>query len=299
MSASGRRRTARFTDEAAGLTLAFPPGWVALRQGNPVVTAPEDARLTLAHPRQGGFAWLLTEPAPQGVATADPYLDRLVAQRRKERPGYEAAASSGRTAGVLPVRRLSASWRTAEVRQRELIVAGLDGWMAFALVAWMPEAAANRSNALDALADALVARGVLEARLRQSVEAAVAAVPHLTTAAAQQLMARSEARVLEPEQAFRRSLAALAKRLPTLTKGESAELAGLTAATYAGVPWAERSKLASYIERLRRDEPTSSDEDRTMARLLQDRRAAPLAGAPPASAGVLRQGDPPKLTFSY
>ncbi len=90
-------------------------------------------------------------------------------------------------------------------------------------------------------------------------------------------MARSEARVLEPEQAFRRSLAALAKRLPSLTKGESAELARLTAATYAGVPWAERSKLASYIERLRRDEPTSSDEDRTMARFFQDRRAAPLA----------------------
>jgi len=164
---------------------------------------------------------------------------------------------------------VSASWRDAEVRQHELLVAGLDGWMAFALVAWMPEAAANRSNALEALADALVARGVLEARLRQSVEAAVSAVPHLTTAAAQQLMARSEARVLEPEQAFRRSLAALAKRLPSLTKGESAELARLTAATYAGVPWAERSKLASYIERLRRDEPTSSDEDRTMARFFR------------------------------
>ena len=50
-------------------------------------------------------------------------------------------------------------------------MAGLDGWMAFALVAWMPEAAANRSNALESLANALMARGVFESRLRQSVEA--------------------------------------------------------------------------------------------------------------------------------
>jgi hypothetical protein len=266
-----------FRDEAAGLTLALPPGWFALRTGNPVVAPPDNARLVLAEPRQGGFAWLLTEAAPQGVGTAEAYLAALVARRKKERPGYESAASLGQKAGVLAVRRASASWRDGDVRQRELLVAGLDGWMAFALVAWMPEAAANRSNALEPLANALSARGVFEARLRQSVDTSLAAVPHLTTAAAQQLMARSEARVLEPEQAFHRSLAALAKRLPTLTKPESVELGRLTAATYAALPWAERGKVAAYIERLRRDEPTSGDEDRTMARLFQaaEQRLAP------------------------
>ncbi len=266
-----------FTDEAAGLKLELPPGWFALRQGNPVVGAPENVRLTLAHPRQGALAWLVTEPAPQGVGTAEAYLELLVAKRRKERPGYEAARSLGQTAGALPLRRVSASWRDGEVRQREIIAAGLDGWMAFALVAWMPEAAANRSNALDSLANALVARGVFEARLRQSVEACLTAIPHLTTAAAQQLMARSEARVLEPEQAFHRSLAALAKRSATFTKAEAAELGRLTAAIYAGVPWAERSRMASYIERLRRDELTAVEEDRAMARLFQaaEQRLAP------------------------
>lgn len=266
-----------FIDEAAGLRIELPPGWLALRPGNTVVTPPENARLTLANPRQGGYAWLLTEPAPQGVGTPDAYLAVVVARRRRERSDYEAAASLGQKAGVLSVRRTSAHWRDGEVRQRELVVAGLDGWMAFALVAWMPEAAANRSNDLESLAGALAARGVFEARLRESVDASVAAVPHLTTASAQQLMARSEARVLEPEQAFHRSLAALAKRLPTLSKAESAELARLTAATYAGVPWAERTRMAAYIERLRRDELTSVEEDRSMARLFQaaEQRLAP------------------------
>jgi hypothetical protein len=266
-----------FTDESAGLRIDLPPGWFTLRPGNPVSDAPENARLALAHPRQGGFAWLITQAAPKGVGTAEAYLELLIAQRTKERPEYEAAPSLGRQAGAIPVRRASASWQNGEVRERELVVAGLDGWMAFALVAWMPEAAANRSNALESLANALTARGVFESRLRQSVDAAVAAVPHLTTAAAQQLMARSEARVLDPEQAFHRSLAALAKLLPTLSKPESAELGRLTAATYAGVPWAERRRMASYIERLRRDEPTSVEEDRAMAQLFQgaERRLTP------------------------
>ncbi len=258
-----------FTDEAAGLSLNLPPGWVVLRQGNPLVAAPESARVTLADPRQKGFAWLLTEPAPPGVATADAYLERVVAQRREGRSGYETSPAVSGTAGTLAVRRVTASWRQGDIRQRELVEAGLDGWMGFALVAWMPEAAANRSEALEALADALVARGVLESRLRQSVAAALTAVPHLTRPAVEQLMARSEARVLEPEQAFRRSLATLAKGLPTLSKSESAELASLTAAVYAGVPWAQRKQLAVYIERLRRDEVTSVQEDQAMARLFK------------------------------
>ncbi len=258
-----------FRDEAAGLTLNLPAGWLPLRTGNPFVTAPDGARVVLAQPRQGGFAWLISEPAPQGVSTAEAYLGAILARRRKERPGYEAAASLGQKIGVLSARRATAAWTDGDVRQRELVVAGLDGWMAFALVGWMPEAAANRSNALDALADGLGARGVFEARLRQSVEAAVALAPHLTSTAAEQLMARSEARVLDPEQAFHRSLAALAKRLASLSGPEASELARLTTATYAGMPWAERGKVAAYIERLRRDEPTSVEEDRAMARLFQ------------------------------
>jgi len=78
-------------------------------------------------------------------------------------------------------------------------------------VAWMPEATASRTNGLDALARGFAARGLLAVRLREAVDAATAAVPHLSAPAAEQLMAQSEARVLEPDQAFRRSLAALAR----------------------------------------------------------------------------------------
>lgn len=260
----------RFSDDALGLTLDLPAGWALLRAGNPLLQAPPDARALLVQPRLGGFAWLIAGPAPQGVATAEQYLDGVLARRRRERAGYAAGAQANAIVGLLSGRRATASWADGDHRYSELVVAGLDGWTAFALVAWMPEAGAGRGRSgLEPLGAAISARGLLAERLRRAVDDAVSAVPHLTRAAAQQLMARSEARVLEPEEAFRRSLAALAKRLPSLTPAESRELASLTGAAYAGLTRADRGRLASYLERVRRADTTSADEDREMAGLMK------------------------------
>jgi len=258
----------RFTDDALGLTLDIPEGWVGLKPGNPLVAAPVEARLTLAQPRHGGFGYLVTEPAPRGVATAEQYLDRVVG-RRAQRAGLEAGQRTNALLGSLAGRRLESTWIEEGVRQREVAVAGLDGWLGFAIVAWMPEAAAARPDGLDAVARGLAARGLLAVRLRSAVEAVVAGVPHLSAPAAEQLMSQSEARVLEPDQAFRRSVVALARLLPSLSKDETRELAGLTTATYAGVPWADRSRLASYVERVRKSATTRPEEDGEMAALMK------------------------------
>lgn len=259
----------RFTDDALGLTLDVPEGWLALRPGNPLVTAPAEARVTLVQPRHGGFAYLVAEPAPRGVATADQYLDRLHADRARQRPGLQPGQRSNTLLGSLTGRRLDATWVDGTARQRELALAGVDGWMGFGLVAWMPEASASRPDGLEALARGLAARGLLAVRLRSAVDAAVAGVPHLSAPAAEQLMAQSEARVLEPDQAFRRSLAALARLLPSLSTAETRELASLTTATYALVPWKDRVRLASYVERVRRGDTTPAEEDREMAALMK------------------------------
>jgi hypothetical protein len=259
----------RFTDDALGLTLDIPAGWHALRPGNPLVSAPAETRVTFVQPRHGGVAYLVAEPAPRGVATADQYLDRLYANRARQRPGLQPGPRSNVLLGSLTGRRLDSSWVDGTARQREVALAGVDGWMGFGLVAWMPETTASRADGLDALARGLAARGLLAVRLRAAVDAAVTTVPHLSAPAAEQLMAQSEARVLEPDQAFRRSLAALARLLPSLSKAETRELAALTTATYAGVPWADRTRLASYVERVRRGDPTGAGEDREMAALMK------------------------------
>jgi len=259
----------RYTDDTIGLVLDLPEGWVALKPGNPLVAAPAEARLSLAQPRQGGRGFLLAGPAPRGVATADQYLDQLVARRRAERPELTPGLRANALVGSLAGRRHDSTWLEGGVAQREVAVAGLDGWMGFALVAWMPEAAASRPDGLEALARGVAARGLLAVRLREAVDAVVREVPHLSAPAAEQLMAQSEARVLEPDQAFRRSLAALARLLPSLSKAETRELTGLTTATYAGVPWADRARLAGYVERVRRTDTTRPEEDREMAALMK------------------------------
>jgi hypothetical protein len=259
-----------YSDATLGLTLDIPEGWVALKPGNPLVAAaPAEARLTLAQPRQGGFGYLVSEPAPRGVATADQYLDRIVARRRADRPELKPGLRGNALVGPLAGRRHDSSWLADGVVQREVAVAGLDGWMGFALVVWMPDSAASRPDGLEAITGGLAARGLLATRLRESVDAVVAEVPHLTAPAAEQLMAQSEARVLEPDQAFRRSLAALARVLPALSPGETRELAALTTATYASVPWADRSRLAGYVDRVRKTETTRPEEDREMAALMK------------------------------
>jgi hypothetical protein len=259
----------RYTDDAMGLVLDLPEGWVTLKPGNPVVTAPAEARVTFAQPRQGGRGYLVASPAPHGVATADQYLDQVVARRRTERPELKPGLRANALVGSLAGRRHDSTWSDEGVVQREVAVAGLDGWMGFALVAWMPEVAASRPDGLEALARGLAARGLLAVRLKESVDTAVSEVPHLSAPAAEQLMAQSEARVLEPDQAFRRSLAALARLLPSLSKEETRELAALTTATYAGIPWADRTRLAGYVERVRKAETTRPDEDREMAALMK------------------------------
>ena len=119
-----------------------------LKPGNPLVQAPKDARVTLAIPRHGGAAYVVTEPATRGVATAEQYLNTLQARRATERRGYEPKERVNAILGSLTGRQLEAAWADGATRYREVVVAGLDGWTGFALVAWMPEATASRANGL-------------------------------------------------------------------------------------------------------------------------------------------------------
>jgi hypothetical protein len=263
-----------FTDDALGLTLDVPNGWVILKPGNPLVPAPDAARVTFAQPRHGGRGYLLAAPAPRGVSTADQLLDRALAAGEAGRPGFQAGSRTNALLGAVSGRRLDAHWTDGGVAQSEVLVAGLDGWMGFSLVAWMPESDASRPDGLEALLGGLAARGLLAGNLSKAIDAAVAEVPHLSVPAAQQLMAETEARVLEPDQAFRRSIAALARELPSLSPAETRELTALTTAAYAGVPWAERSRLAAYVERVRRGDSTRPEEDREMMALMKQAETA-------------------------
>lgn len=258
-----------FNDDAVGLTLELPEGWVLLKPGNPLVEAPEGALATIAQPRLGGFGYLTAEPAPRGVATPDQYLDLIMTRRKPATPTLVEQERGNAILGTLAGRRLDSTWTDNTAPQSDLMLAGQDGWMSFALVAWMPEATAARPNGLEPLASSLGARGLLAPRLEAAIQAAVENVPHLSIPAAEQLMAQSAARVLEPDQAFRRSVMALTELLPNLSRAETRELSQLTRAAYSSLPWKSRRPLADYIEQVRRGDTTDPAVDAEMAELMK------------------------------
>jgi hypothetical protein len=268
-----------FTDDALGVSFQVPPGWRILRKDNPLVAAPPDAKLTLAQPRLGGFGFFLAESSPSGVASLDQYLSRIQAARRRMVPSLREAGRSEVAVGRLPGRKAVGTWDKEGVRYADEAAVWKDGWVYFALVEWLPEGSSSApERELGVLLAGFKTNGVLAEKLQQAVQNVTLAVPHLSPTAAEMLMGQSQARVLEPDQAFRRALDAAARALPTWTKNDTEDFAQITAATYAALSLQERNRLAAYVERVRARQLTSSEDDREMSRLMK----AAVLRLPPA-----------------
>ncbi len=258
----------RFEDPTLGVSLQPPKGWIVLKKGNPMVKVPT-AQVVLAQPRLQGFAYLHSESSPAGVASLEQYLTRFQQARSKAIPPLRESERQDVSVGRLAGRKALGTWDDAGVRQRDVSVVWRDGWVYFGLAAWAPEEGAARPQMLDQLVDGVTTQGVLAARLQQAVQNVVQEVPQLSAPAAEMLMARSEAKVLEPDQAFRRSLDALSRAIPTLSKTETQELSQLTTATYGALPWKDRGRLAAYVDRVRNRESTTPGEDKEMGQLMK------------------------------
>jgi hypothetical protein len=260
----------RFTDASLGVALDAGGSWRLLLEGNPLVPAPAQARATFAEPRAHAAAFLLVD-GPRGLARLDHYLDRIGADRRRGLPGRRELGRSDVTIGSLAGRRSVARWDAADgVRHAEWTTVWSDGWSYLALVAWAPESRAEAAaSAVDALLRGFASNGTLAAQLRHAVERTVAEVPHLTPEAASLIMGQSEARVLEPEETFRRACEAAASSLRLLGADEVREMGQLSAATYAPLGAGERTRLASYLDRVRARQLTTPEEDRAMSQLVK------------------------------
>jgi hypothetical protein len=102
-----------------------------------------------------------------------------------------------------------------------------------------------------------------------AVRAATQEVPLLTPHAAELLMSRSAAQVLEPPEAFRRAYGLVGRGLHALSKPESKEMGDLHTLIYSSLPPAERDRLGDYIDRARSRYATTPEEDRQMSQLMK------------------------------
>lgn len=259
--------TGHFSDPTLGVNLDLPQGWLVLKADSGVITAPTDARVTFAHPRQQAFGYLLTASAPEGIATLDAWLDRVMAERRKAHPGLKEEGRTEVAVGRLTGRRATAAFGAGTAAHRETATGWRDGWVYYALVAWAPESAG--ATDLEALTTGVATTGALAQNLQQAVQKVTLEVPALTPAAAELLMARSEAKVLEPDQAFRRSFDALANALPTWKGGEAQEMGSLLAACYRTLTGRDRTRLAAYVEKVHKHQHTTPQEDREILQLMK------------------------------
>jgi hypothetical protein len=223
----------------------------------------------VAQPRSGGFGYLVAESSPRAIANLDQYLDRLLAERRKAVPSLKELGRTDAMVGPVSGRKSVGTWDDAGVKQRDMAVAWRDGWVYFGLVSWIPEDGPEPQKVLDALVPAFSTQGVLAERLQQAVQRVTLEVPQLTAPAAEALMGQSAAKVLEPDQAFRRSIEALVRALPTLTKAETQELTEITSATYGTLAARDRARLLAYMERVRSGQSTTPQEDREMSSLTK------------------------------
>ena len=108
-----------------------------------------------------------------------------------------------------------------------------------------------------------------EAGRALAVRAATQEVPLLTPQAAELLMSKSAAQVLDPPEAFRRAYGLVGRGLYALSRPESKEMGELHTAIYASLPPAQRDRLGDYIDRARSRYATTPDEDRQMSQVMK------------------------------
>jgi hypothetical protein len=261
--------TRRFADDSLGVSMDVPRGWVILQAGNTLVTAPPEARVTIAHPRSGGFGFLTAESSPAGIASIDQYLDRVWAARQRERPSLKQTGRADLNVGVQPAKRLLGSFDEEGTRFQESVLVWRDGWVYFSLVSWLPEGTPRAERDTEALMQGVGNQGDFAIRLQTALVNVTMEVPQLTPLAAELLMGSSEAKVLEPEQAFRRSIEALSRALPTLSKRDAQDLSLITSATYAALVPRDRAALLAYVARVRDRQATTAAQDKEAGRIMK------------------------------
>lgn len=102
-----------------------------------------------------------------------------------------------------------------------------------------------------------------------AVRAATQEIPLLSPQAAELLMSKSAAHILEPPEVFRRAYGLVGHGLYALSKSESKEMGDLHTALYASLPPAQRDRLGEYIDRARNRYATTPEEDRQMSQLMK------------------------------
>jgi hypothetical protein len=263
----------RYVDDTLGLRMELPSGWSILRPSHGFFTPPASARLSLAEPAAGAFGYLTVETPARGYTSLDAYLDHVVAERRQSEPLLNELRREDAPGGA---RRMIGTRRSGDATFGSVATVWKDGWTYYALYIWAP--AEHAGEAAEDLRRGITLRGQMAVRLQKAIDTVTAEVPLLTPKAAEMLMGQSQAQVLEPVEAFRRTYLLAGRGLSALTAGEQQEIATLSSDLYARVPSGDRARLGPYLDRVRAGSATDPAQDAQMSRVVK----AAVLKLPPA-----------------
>jgi hypothetical protein len=255
-----------FSDEAAGVSLALPNGWVALKSGNPLIDAPK-ARLSLASTKVNALATLAYETTRS--VTLDQYLDSVLESMRSNSPDMRQDRRAWtKIAGQTEARAMWTSWRQERTHLRGRTLVWRDGDRFFNLNARYTALQEPQAEPeIEALEKAIVFSSPMEAFLKERMAEISKACP-LLPADVIQILAQKLPPNAPPEAFFRQGYqwALRGMRLADPTAG--AELKEGMGALFAAVPASQRPRLGEYIERLTAGRSTTPQEDRAMHELV-------------------------------
>jgi hypothetical protein len=254
----------RFAD--GGMTLGVPAGWLMLRRDHELFTPPAGTRVALVQPSANAFAALAVETPGRAYVSLDAFLDHVVDDRRRSEPTLHTVKREDAPNGA---RRLLSTRVTGDTTYDEVLTVWKDGWTYYALAVWAPQWRNRAVPDSEEIRQGFSTQGQMSGRIKQAVDAVTAEVPLLTTRAAEMLMGQSQAQVLEPAEAFRRTYLLAGRGLPALTPAEQQEMGRLSSELYGRLPAGERARLGAYLDRVGAGSGTEAAQDAEMSRLVK------------------------------
>lgn len=245
----------RVEDREAGLVVALPPGWLALRKDSPLVEAPQ-ARVALAQPTLGAFATVTVAPLPRVMDALDAHLDDWLQARLPRQPSTKEDSRADVQLGKGQGRLVRTSWDDGLEPMQGAVVAWADGYDVFSLEAWAPvKAGAAFASELDALCRGVTPTGLVEARLQEAVERLSLEVPELSKDALRLLVAERMSQGQSLDDVPAAALRAVSRGLDALVPREANEMRAIYQQVYAPLPEAQRPALAALLAEIKAGHP--------------------------------------------
>jgi hypothetical protein len=254
-------------DELAGLDIKLPEGWVRLRPGNPLVPG-DGVRGAFGETSLGAVAAVILDAEDQGFVSTDNYLDRWLEARTDKLEGVTQTTRNDVMIGAAHGRKLTFTWTYHGRGMEGFATAWKDGHRYFCFSGWTTSSLAKAATARFAALERSLAFSAPIDTFLQALTPRVTEACALLSAEAVTTMVRSIPRSATPDLYCRQGLEWALRGQGQLPPGESADFRAITQRLYGAMRDRDRTRLGSYMERLRQSQPTTSAEDHEMSGLL-------------------------------